>query len=129
MGRKYSSLQIRFYLWGVFILLAGLAVAALVYLTAKDDLTDDASYEFVGGAVYATPPQDSKRYVHDIELNGGKAAVVVDDIDRWLGSLWHGRRLAYTLGTLAIGLALACFFVAERLLDDSSPDEAEGQQG
>jgi hypothetical protein len=129
MGRKYLRLQIRFYLWGVFILLAGLAVAGLVYLTARDDLSDDVGYEFVGGNVYSTQPRDSKRYVHDIELYGGKAAVVVDDIDRWLGSLWHGKRLAYTLGALAIGLALACFFVAARLLDDLSPDQAEDREG
>lgn len=122
MIRKYSSLQIRLYLIGAFILVAGLLVAALVYVTADDDASDGADYEFVGGNVYATQPHDSKRYVHDIELYGGSAAVVVDDIDRWIASLWHGRKLAYTLGILAMGLGLGCFLVAERLLEEPPPD-------
>lgn len=127
MRRKRSSPRIRLYLVGAFILFAGLAVAALVYLTAKEDMSDNVGYEFVGGNVYVTQPRDSKRYVHDLELYGGKAAVVVDDIDRWIASLWHGRRLAYTLAVFAIGLGLGCFFVAERMLDHSSSDQ--GQDG
>ncbi len=127
MHMKRSSLQIRLYLVGAFILLAGLAAAAMVYLSAEDDMGDNVDYELVNGTVYPTQPRDSKRYVHDLELYGGKAALVVDDIDRWISGLWHGRRLAYTLGILAIGLGLGCFIVAERLLDPSSPDL--GQDG
>jgi hypothetical protein len=34
--------------------------------------------------------------------------------DRWLASLWHGRRLAYTLAVLSAlsaGVALLCFYI------------------
>jgi hypothetical protein len=129
MSIKRSSLRVRLYLAGVLIFVAGLTAAALVYWKAGDDINNALSYEYIGGNVYPVEPQDSKRYIHDIELYGGKAAVVVDEIDRWLASLWHGRRLAYTLVIVSIGAALACFFAADRLSDALSPDNSKDQEG
>lgn len=130
MGRKYPRLQIRLYLAGAFILLFGLGGATLIYLTAMEDTGDAIGYEVVGGTVYSINPDDSKRYVHDLELYGGKAAVFADDLDRWFASLWHGRQLAYTLAILSIGSPPACFFAAaDHLSSQSSPGQAEDQDG
>jgi hypothetical protein len=123
--RKYSSLQNRLYLLGTLILVAGLACAAFVYLTSKDDVSDAIAYEFAGGNIYSTQPDESKRYIQDVELYGGKPAVVADDLNRWFGSLWHGRQLAYTLATLSIGLATTCFLAASYLAHHTSPNQAE----
>lgn len=127
MGWKHSSLRIRLYLAGTLILLAGLGGATLIYLTATDDSSDALGYEFVGGNVYPTQPDDSKRYIHDLDLYGGKAAVLADDLDRWFASLWHGRQLAYTLAILSIGLALAFFLLAGHLSTPSSPVQTDDQ--
>ncbi|HEX4986146.1 MAG TPA: hypothetical protein VFV71_08775 [Burkholderiales bacterium] len=54
-----------------------------------------------------TPPDplgESKRYVHDMVLYGGKANMVLGEAAQWLGSLLHGKRLA---GALAAATLLA----------------------
>lgn len=115
MRHQHSNLQIALYLIGGFILLAGLLGAAMVYLTAVEERSDVVGYEIADGEVYGVSASESKRYRHDLELFGGKAAVLADDFSRWFAGLWQGRRLAYTLAVLAIGLALGCFRAAHRL--------------
>ena len=112
MHRKFSTRQLRLFLIGALILLAGLAASASVYLTAADDQGDVDGYVFADGNAYATMLHDSKRYRHDLELFGGKAAVLADDFNRWLASLWHGKRLSFLLAVLALGVALAFFRAA-----------------
>jgi len=129
MRGKNSTLQIRLYLIGAFILLTGLVGAALVYQAATDDGGNAVGYEIVGGNVYAITPGDSKSYRHDLELYGGKAAVLADDFNRWFGGLWHGRSLAYTLALLAIGVALACFLAAHHLSNQPPHGVTEDQDG
>ena len=120
MRRKNLTPRIRLYLVGAFILLAGLAGATLVYLNAADDDGDSVGYELAGGNVQVITPGGSKSYRHDLELYGGKAAVLADDFNRWFADLWQGRRLAYTLALLASGVALVCFLAARHL---SGPPE------
>lgn len=119
-------MHIRLYLIGACILLAGLASAALVYVTANDGERDAVSYEIVGGNVYAVSPEDSKRYLSDVERYGGKAAVLADEFNRWFSSLWHGRQLAYTLAALSMALAVGFFGVAHASAR-AAPDPPEDQ--
>jgi len=121
--RKNSTLQIRLYLVGAVILLAGLASSALVYLTATDDRRDAIGYEIRGENVYVITTGDSKRYRNDLERIGGKAAVFADDFNRWFAGLWQGKQLATTLAVLAIGAALACFWAAHNLSNQASDDQ------
>ncbi len=115
MSRKHSTIQLRLYLIGGAILLAGLLCAAWIYVTATDVINDNnvVSYQIVAGHNYALTTADSKRYQFDMEHIGGKYAVVADEINQWISNLWHGKRLAYTIGILAIGISLACFLVAQ----------------
>lgn len=122
MRGKNAILRVRLYLLGIFILFAGLAAAIFVYRVAADGRSEAVGYEMAGDGYYAISPRDSKAYLHDLELYGGKAAVMADAFNRWFESLWHGKSLAYTLASLAVGLALMCFFAASRLPRDSSPD-------
>ena len=119
MSTQNAHRRLRLYLLGVFILLAGLGAAAFVFFSADDEAADDAA----GGGVYVISPRDSKRYRHDVELLGGKAAVLADDFNRWFAGLWQGRRLAWTLAVLAIGGALACFWLADHPAPGQSDDE------
>src|SRR5262249_58265821 len=57
-------------------------------------------------------PMHSKKYLHDLELYGGKANVLAVQIMDWLESLWHGTRLAYTVACGAVLLAGVCWFAA-----------------
>ena len=62
--------------------------------------------------------RESKMYTHQIQLFGGKLAVLFEDISRWLGSLWHGSRLALTVAWLSLATALALFLIARLHEDD-----------
>ena len=88
--------------WGVAILLAGLAGAALVYVFAAGD--EDAEL--------AAEISRDRMYEHNLQLMGGKAAVYMAQFDQWFSGLWHGRSLAYTIAVLAVAIAVACFWVA-----------------
>ena len=115
MSRKHSTIQIRLYLIGAAILFGGLLSAGWIYLAAPDDVGDSDvfSYDIVDGHKYAVTKADSKRYRYEMERLGGKFNLVLDDFNQWLASLWHGKRLAYTIAVLAIVAALACYWVAQ----------------
>lgn len=104
-----------FYLAGVYVLVFGLLAAALAYLTAGDGRSDAVGYEVAGEEVYVVTAAESKRYRHDMEVFGGKAAILLDDFNRWFSGLWQGKHLAYTLALLTLGIALVCFWIADRL--------------
>ncbi len=53
----------------------------------------------------------SKSYEREMEVFGGKAALVGSQLDEWLASLWHGQRLVYTVAVLTALVGLACWAV------------------
>lgn len=115
MDRKNSKLQRYLYLASVVILLAGLLSAGLVYYSAADGHNGALSYEVVGGSVYAVSPGESKAYHRDMEMYGGTSGVLIADFNRWLASLWHGKRLAYVLAISAAVISYACYWVGRDL--------------
>ena len=112
--RRSVTTRRRLYLAGAAILLAGWVGATAIYAGASDENSDTLGYEFVDGVAYPILAYESKSYRHDLERFGGKAAIMADDFNRWFSGLWVGKRLAYTLATLATGAALACFLTARR---------------
>ena len=50
-----------------------------------------------------------------MELYGGKANVLAADLMRWLGSLWHGRRLALTVACATVVVAGGVWLLADPL--------------
>jgi hypothetical protein len=97
--------------WGVAILLAGLAAAALVYVLAVDDRDMEVAAKIASGRMYQ----------HNLELMGGKLGVVLVEVNEWFASLWHGRRLAYTIAVLAIATAAGCFWIAQLMSNGTDP--------
>ncbi len=83
------------------ILLAGLALAGVLYATASPPPSDpDALYEW----------EISKRYARDLEVVGGKALAFTERLNDWIAGLWQGRSLAYTIAFVAALVAL-CYYV------------------
>jgi len=80
------------------ILFAGLAAGLLIYLTATppDDRLGDR-------------PEDSKQYLRQMEVYGGRANLLASEIREWFDGLWHGRALAFTVACLSALLALVAF--------------------
>jgi hypothetical protein len=112
MKWKTTNLQTRLYLISAIILLVGLSSSIWIYLTAEDDSKRVLGYEIVGGNAYLITPDNSKKYVHDLELYGGKANVLADEFMRWFIGLWHGKSLAFTVAFITIFISLGFFFVA-----------------
>jgi hypothetical protein len=64
-------------------------------------------------------PEDSKRFLRDLELYGGKTGVLLYEFRSWFAGLWEGKSLAYTVACIAIFLSLG--FQAVNYLQ-SSPE-------
>ena len=86
------------------ILLIGFASAAGIYAAST-------------GEVQGYQPEETKQYLRTLELYGGKANVMATELREWVGSLWHGRRLAYTVGCASVLLAGA-FWLARAASDE-----------
>ncbi len=110
------------YLIGAIILLVGLGGAALIYRTAADDSRRVTGYEIVDGNAYPMAPEDSKMYIHDLEVFGGKSAVLADEFRRWFAGLWQGRSLAFTIACSTVLISLGFFLAAARLPSDPESD-------
>ncbi len=103
------------YLTSGVILLAGLASSVMIYLAAMNNPADDSSYDIVGGFVYPGGGGYTKKYVHDLQLYGGNAAMLADQFTRWFSGLWHGKSLSYTVAGIAFLLSFAIFVAANNL--------------
>src|SRR5512135_861361 len=118
MIRKELNLHKRLRMIGIVILLVGLISAVGIFVIAERSAASAVGYDIVDGQAYAISPGSSKRYVHDLEMYGGKAAVMADEFNRWFNGLWQGTPLAYTIAFLSIVTSLGFFFVASRTGDD-----------
>ena len=115
MKRKVAHLRESLILIGAIIMLVGLGSAIMIYQSAGDDSESVLGYEIIDGSAYPIRPEDSRMYRRDLELYGGKAAVVVDDFSRWFVGLWHGKSLAFTVAGISIFISFVFFFAASRL--------------
>ena len=98
---NYYQRVLRF--MGVIILAVGLGSAVCMYWNASD--ADDAADSL------------TKRDVYQLEKLGGKELVLSTQLQEWFSSLWHGRRLAWTVGCASITASAVSFFAARKLSD------------
>jgi hypothetical protein len=115
MKWKIPNLQTGLYILSAVILLFGAGSAALIYRAAMNDANSDAGYEVVGGFIYPGPSENSKRYIHDLQLYGGNAAVLADGFMRWFTGLWHGKSLACTVACIALFISFMIFVAANNV--------------
>jgi hypothetical protein len=90
------------------ILILGFAAAVVIYLTAQPPPENPLGYD----------PMDTKRYLHDMEVYGGKANVLAAQFRDWFDSLWHGKSLAFTVAVLTMMAAFTFKFFATPLPPD-----------
>lgn len=99
------------------ILTAGLGAATLIYVTATPPAANPLGYE----------PENTKRYLRQLEVVGGKANVVATEFQRWFEGLWQGRSLAFTVAWLTLLLAAGFWFLATRLAVGTDLDPTSGK--
>ncbi len=93
----------------------GLAIAALGLIAA-------IAVHFTAGADADADPVAPQREMRELARLGGTATVQTVKFDRWLGSLWHGERLAGTLAVLGLLLGGACWKIGGLMAEDDLPD-------
>ncbi len=107
------------------VLGVGLASSALIYHSAAGNSDSIFGYEDEGGTAYPVNPDDSKQYLRGLELYGGTANVLADDLRRWFEGLWHGESLAFTVAFLTIIISAGFFYAARH----SPPRPRSGHPG
>jgi hypothetical protein len=112
-----------FQIAGVIVLLVGLGSAVLVYRTAGSSSEAVLGYEEGGGTVYSIRPEDSKKYLRDMEGFGGKANVLLDELRNWFVGLWSGESLAFAIACITILAAFGAFYAAGRMPGRAGPDD------
>jgi hypothetical protein len=122
MKREIADLRESLILIGAIIMLLGLGSSILIYQSAGGNSDGVLGYEIIDGSAYPIRPEDSRMYRRDLELYGGKAAVVVDDFSRWFVGLWHGKFLAFTVAGISIFISFMFFFAASRLPSRLKPN-------
>jgi len=65
----------------------------------------------------------SKKYLHDLEVYGGKANVLAAEFRDWFAGLWYGRNLAFTIAVLTVVAALVYRFFATPLPPPEEPED------
>ncbi|MGA3206285.1 MAG: hypothetical protein ABSE05_00485 [Syntrophales bacterium] len=123
MKWKSADLRICINLISAIILLVGLGTAIFIYQTADNDSSGALGYQIIGGTVYPIMPENTKIYKHDLEVYGGKAAVLADDFRRWFVGLWRGKSLTFTIAVITIFVSFAGFFTARHLPSRSNSDD------
>ena len=73
-------------------LVVGFASAIVIYFVAGPAPSNPLGYE----------PLQTKSYVHELELVGGKANVMAEQFRNWFVSLWQGKQLAVTVAILTV---------------------------
>jgi hypothetical protein len=109
MKWKITDPHTRLYLIAAAILLLGVGSAVLIYVSAGDAADGVAGYR----------PEDSKMYRHDLELYGGKANVLADDLMRWFAGLWQGRTLAFTVAFVTMFVFCGLIRIAANVQADA----------
>ncbi len=100
-ARQRGSLHVRLRRAGIAILIGGLVAAFLIHLSSGPPTGADAAS--------GNSPLDD----YNVERIGGKAAVYAARFNQWIGGLWHGRPLAYTVAAIAVAVALLCLWIAD----------------
>jgi hypothetical protein len=113
------------------ILLGGLGSAIRIYQTAGIDSSTVLGYEGGDGSAYPAMPEDSKKFLRDLELYGGKTGMLLYEFRIGFAGLWHGKSLAYTVACITILISLG-FQVANYLqsvLESDPRNKTDGNPG
>lgn len=102
--------------------MTGLGSAFWIYLQADNQEQRILGCEITGGTAYPVEPEDSRKYLRELEQYGGKMALIGNDIERLFSRLWHGKPLALIIAGFSIIISFGTFYAAGRLSPKTRPD-------
>jgi hypothetical protein len=103
----FKNLKTRRRATAITIALLGFGSALVIFLTASPDEPPEWD------------PMQSKQYLRQLEVIGGKSAVFGAELQQWFSSLWHGENLAFTVAFLTL-LVVSVYLFASRPLPRES---------
>ncbi len=118
MKWKTMSAEARVRFVTVAILVAGFATAIVIYFVNAAPV-DASGYRL----------EDSKKYVREMEIYGGKMNVLASELGNWFSGLWHGRTLAFTVAVISVLVALAYRLLAMPAPSTTHRDAAHQANG
>jgi len=95
------------------LLAAGLGAALAIYLAAAPQAANPLGYE----------PMNTKKYLRDLELYGGKVNVLATEFMGWWNDRWQGRNLATTVACLTVLTAGGFWRLASRRARDLAHED------
>lgn len=95
------------------LLAAGLGAALAIYLAAAPQSANPLGYE----------PMNTKKYLRDLELYGGKVNVLATEFMGWWNDRWQGRNLATTVACLTVLAAGGFWRLATRRARDLAHED------
>ena len=98
----------------VAVLIFGFGAAIIIFFTAGVAPQNPLGYE----------PLETKKYIHDLELYGGKANVIGEEFREWFLGLWYGKNLAYTVAVITILTVLTLRFISRTLEEHDAREVA-----
>ena len=104
------------FLTGIIIFFTGLVASTTVYLMSAH----------TSGVEEGPDTANSKVYLHDLELYGGKANLLASEFMSWFSGLWQGKTLAYTIAGITVVLSALIFSCACFVCDAEPEDRNEG---
>ena len=72
------------------------------------------AYESGAGEILPSP-DNSKQYLRELELYGGKANVLAYQLRTWFAGLWRGKRLAYLIIFITVVVSSMTILLGRRL--------------
>lgn len=120
-----TELKRKLHISCLIILAVGLCAAILIHEFAEDIPDASLGDTVVNGTLYPLSTRDSKKYRHDLERFGGKAALVFDDFYQWLSQLLQGKRLGKTVAWISVLVSLGVYLFARSLPDAKDVNKSD----
>jgi hypothetical protein len=108
------------------IIVAGLGSSFLIYQMARNDTYGASDYEADNRGILSITPENSKLYRHNLEIYGGKFAIIMDDFRRWFVGLWYGKSLAFIIACTTVIISFILFYKANFVVPNSTSDGYKG---
>jgi hypothetical protein len=89
----------------------GILISVVIYITARPPMQNPLGYD----------PLDTKKYLRELELYGGKSNIMATEFREWFVGLWQGKNLSYTIACITVIISTILWFIGSR--KDSDTDK------
>ena len=82
----------------------GILISAVIYVTARPPMEKPFGYD----------PLNTKIYLRQLELFGGKSNIMAAELMDWFVGLWQGKNLSYTIACITVIISIILWFIGSR---------------